>query len=189
MNNLTAERIDADINILLDGFSSNKRHIPSPLTLLRISILIPFISICLSFFSILLIYLSDKYVEQSFIGYFYYLLSDGWIVILPTLGIGGFFSLMTYNNLTMYEAIPKCLREKSLLIKHLKSVTKRTIYFFIALMLLASILSIYYSRAAFAIPALEFAMFFGISVVIGSEVNRLGAGIALEKISNLIKKI
>lgn len=189
MNNLTSEKIDADIGILLDGFSLNKRHIPSPLTLLRLSMVIPLISICLSLLSMLIIYISDEYVEHSVIGYINYLFSDGWIVVLPTMGISAFFSFMTYNNLAMYKAVPKSLRENSLLIGHLKAVAKRTVALFLSLMLLASLFSGHYSRAAFAIPLLEFVMFFGVNLVIGSEINRLGAGAVLEKISNLIKKI
>jgi len=71
----------------------------------------------------------------------------------------------------------------------LRRISKRTVCVFLLLMLVSTILSVFKSWAALAVPALEFALLFAINMVVGAEINRLGAGLALEKISTLIKKI
>lgn len=189
MSNLTVDKIDADIAGLMNGFGFDSRPIPSLFSLLRLSLFIPLLSAFFSLISILSIYLFYKGSDSSFGGYFSYLLSDGWIVVIPTVVIGLFFSFMTYNSLIMYMSVPKELRDKSVILGHLKKVACRTASAFLLLMLLTALLSGTYSRLAFAIPLLELVMFFAINLVVGSEINRLGAGLALEKISNLIKKI
>lgn len=79
--------------------------------------------------------------------------------------------------------------KKSLLFSHLRKIVFRTVFFFLTMMLVSVILSSFISWFAFGVPALEFAMLFIVNLIIGMEINRLGAGLALEKISNLIKKI
>jgi hypothetical protein len=189
MNNLTFDKIDADISYLMDGVSTHNNHVPSPFTLLKLSMVVPFASVFFTLISMLTIYVFYKGDDATFSGYFSYLLSDGWVVLVPTIVIGMFFSFMAYNNLIMYMSVPKGLREKSIILKHLRIVVYRTAKIFMLLMLAAALVSGFYSRLAFAIPLLEVMTFFGVNIVVSAEINRLGAGIALEKISKLISKI
>jgi hypothetical protein len=56
-------------------------------------------------------------------------------------------------------------------------------------MIVSSLLSGISVWFALAVPALLFALFVVTSILVSAEINRLGAGMALEKISSLIKKI
>ncbi|QKJ89287.1 hypothetical protein PMPD1_4389 (plasmid) [Paramixta manurensis] len=191
MANFTKAEIDADMAILTDKLSSGDRVIPSSSDLLKKCFFIPVISVVLSFVSTMIFYLVDsqRYPDVYSEGFLKFLTSDGWVVVVPTAIIGLFFSLMTYNNLIAYLTIPENVRQSSLILSHLKRVVKRTITFFLVFMLLSTISSGFISWMAFGVPASELALFFIVNIVVGMEVNRIGSGLALEKISSLIKKI
>lgn len=191
MGYFTKTEVDADIAMLADKLSSGGRIIPSSSDLLKKCFFIPGVSLVLSLVSTWVFYFADslRYKDLYSEGFFNFLISEGWIVIAPTVIIGLFFSLMTYNNLIMYLTISEDVRQKSLVLSHLKKVVKRTVVFFLGVMLLSTILCGFVPWFAFGVPASEFALFFIVNIVVGMEINRLGAGVALEKVSNLLKKI
>lgn len=189
MGNLSISEINADVSMIMGSFSSDHRIIPSPSKVFKVSLLFPMLAMLLSFASISIVYISFYSDINSIYGYWDYFLSEGWAVTVPTAIIGLFFAFMTYNNIIIYMAIPEDVRGKSLIFSHFRKVIKRTFVFFVGLMSLSMILSGFISWFAFGIPALEFALFLVLNMVVGMEINRLGAGVALEKISNLIKKI
>lgn len=189
MENFTVAKINADISMITDGFSSGDRVIPSPAKLLKTSILVPAVAVTLSFLSILTVYVSVYGSEISVAGYWEYLISEGWAVILPTALVGVFFSFMIYGNLVGYLTIPEGVRAKSILFSHLRKLARRTVALFLLLMVSAALLAGFKPWLAFGVPALEVALLFVLNLVIGSEVNRLGAGLLMEKVSTLIKNI
>jgi len=89
----------------------------------------------------------------------------------------------------MYMAVPEDARRKSILLSHLKKIAQRTVMIFLTLMVIATVCSSVINWLAFGIPLLLFILLFAVNLVVGAEINRLGAGIALEKISKLINKI
>ncbi|MGC0946826.1 hypothetical protein WKH55_20505 [Pantoea agglomerans] len=189
MKGLVASEINTDLSMVLDGFKTDERIVPSALELFKLSGFIPALSLLLSFISSSIVYFSGYKPSLTFNGFIEYFLSDGWVFLVPTLPIGLVFMLMTYNNMILYLAIPNDIRTRSLVIEHLKIITQRTVLFFVIIMLMATLLSAFSTWLAFAVPALEFALLFAVNIIVGMEINRLGAGLALEKISNLIKKI
>ncbi|WP_416414471.1 hypothetical protein [Pantoea sp. App145] len=191
MNNFTKAEIDADITMLTDKISAGGRIIPSNSDLLKKCFFIPAVSIFLSLISTWVLYFIDslKYSYISSEGYANYLVSEGWVVLVPTAIIGLLFSFMAYNNLIMYLTLSEELRKKSLILNQLRKVVQKTVVFFLVIMILSAILSGFVSWLAFGVPAAELALFFIVNLVVGMEMNRLGAGLALEKISNLIKNI
>jgi len=191
MSNFTRAEIDADIAMLTNKISLGGRIIPSNSDLLKKCFFIPIVSIFLSVFSTWVLYFIDssKYSYISSEGYANYLVSEGWVVIVPTAIIGLFFSFMVYNNLIMYLTLSEELRENSLVLRRLRKVVKRTVALLLVIMLISAILSGFISWLAFGVPAAELALFFIVNLVVGMEINRLGAGLALEKISSVIKKI
>ena len=191
MTNFTRAEIDADISMLTEKFSTGIRIIPSNSDLLKKCFFIPVISFLLSLVSTLTFYFvsSIKYKYAYSDGYINFLASDGWMILAPTVIVGLVFAVMTYNNLILYMALPEDVRHKSVILNHLKSVVKRTVTFFLVLMIGSSLLAGFISWLAFAVPALLFALLFIVNFMVGAEINRLGAGLALEKISKLIKNI
>jgi hypothetical protein len=189
MGNFTVEQVEADVNYLMDSLDSNKRLIPSPSVLLKKASSIPLLSVALSFISTAVFYFSAAWNEKTITGYMHFLATEGWAVVVPTAIIGLFFVLLTYNKLLMYLTLPKDVRNKSIILQHLHKVTSRTITLFIFLMVCSVLLAAMSPWFSFAIPALLLIMMFAMGIAIGSEVSRLGSGMALEKISNLIKKI
>ncbi|WP_455865473.1 hypothetical protein [Pantoea agglomerans] len=189
MNNLTVSDINADVSMLMESFKSDDRNIPSPVKIFKVSITVPVIALFFSFISILSVYLTVYTERATLDGFFEYVISEGWAVVVPTVIIGLFILSMTYNNIMMYMSIPKEVRVKSIILSHLRKITKRTVTAFMLLMLIASLLTTFSFWLAFAIPALECVFLFAVSLIVSAEINRLGAGIALEKISKLISKI
>ena len=189
MGNLTVEQVEADVNYLMDSLDSNKRLIPSPSVLLKKTSFIPILSVVLSFISTVVFYFSADWNEKTIAGFIHFLATEGWAVVVPTTIIGLFFVLLTYNKLLMYLTLPEDVRSKSIILQHLHRVTRTTISLFICLMVGSVVLATISPWFSFAIPALLLIMMFALGIVIGSEVSRLGSGIALEKISQLIKKI
>lgn len=191
MSNFTKAEIDADITMLTDKISAGGRIIPSNSDLLKKCFFIPTVSIFLSLISTWVLYFTDslKYSYISSEGYANYIVSEGWVVLVPTAIIGLLFSFMAYNNLIMYLTLSEELRKNSLILNHLRKVVQKTVVFFLVIMILSAILSGFVSWLAFGVPAAELALFFIVNLVVGMEMNRLGAGLALEKISNLIKNI
>jgi len=189
MKGFFASDISADLSMILDGFSTDERIVPSALEIFKLSVLIPALSFFLSFISLSIVYFSGYNPTFSFNGFMEYFLSDGWVFLAPTLVVGLVFMLMAYNNMTLYLTIPESTRARSLVIEHLKKLARRTVVFFVILMLMTTFLSGYSTWFAFGVPALEFALLFVVNMIVGVEINRLGAGLAIEKVSNLIKKI
>ncbi|MFT4273127.1 MAG: hypothetical protein QM578_19145 [Pantoea sp.] len=189
MKNFMASDVSADLSMVLEGFSTDKRILPSCLELFKFSALIPSVSLLLSFISSSVVYFSGYKPLLNLDGFLEYFLSDGWVFLAPTLVVGVIFMLMAYNNMILYLTIPDDVRTRSLVIEHLKKITQRTVGFFVMLMLAATLVSGFSPWFAFSIPALEFILLLAVNMIIGVEINRLGAGLALEKISNLIKKI
>ncbi|ORM90093.1 hypothetical protein HA50_26340 [Pantoea cypripedii] len=189
MSNFTMTKVDDDVSMLIESLSSSNRLIPSSLRLLKLSFVVPAIALIAAFMSDVIGYASLSDSQFSLQGYYFYFLSDGWAVVVPTLLIGLLFAFMTYNNLMLYMAVPENARRNSLVLSHLRKIAKRTVNVFLLLMFVSAILSVFKAWAALAIPALEFALLFAVNMIVGAEINRLGAGLALEKISNLIKKI
>ncbi|MGF6477309.1 type III secretory pathway component EscU [Pantoea dispersa] len=189
MTNFTMAKVDADVSMLMDSLSSSHRLIPSSFQLLRLSLVVPAISLIAALMSDVIGYVSLFGSQSSLEGYYYYLLSDGWAVMIPTVIIGLLFAFMTYNNLMLYMAIPESTRHASLILSHLRKIAKRTVTMFLLLMFVAAFLSLFKSWVSLVIPALEFILLFVLNMIIGAEISRLGAGLALEKISHLIKKI
>jgi len=189
MSNLTAESVNADIAFLTDSFQSGHRHIPSFSNILKKSATIPLISLVLSLISTITTYFFTSYSATSVAGYIEFLFNEGWVIVGATAVVGLIFTLLMYNNFLTYMAVPNEIRGKSLVINHLKSVARRTVIFFLFLMVVSSLLAALTPWFAGAIPLLLFIMMFVVNLVVGAEINRLGAGLALEKISKLINKI
>lgn len=189
MGNLTVEKVEADVNYLIDSFGSNKRLIPSSSDLLKKTSSIPLLAVVLSLISTVVFYFSSAWNEKTLAGYMHFLATEGWVVVVPTAIIGLFFILFSYSKIMMYLTFPEDVRSKSILLKHLGKITSRTVSLFVFLMMCSVVLAAISPWFSFAIPALLLSMLFAMGIIIGSEINRLGSGIALEKISNLIKKI
>jgi len=189
MANLTMADVDNDVSMLMGSFRSNERHIPSFVRLLKTRASVPLLAITLSILSDINGYLSLYQKQASISGYYYYFLSDGFAVVVPTIVVGLLFSFMTYNNLMMYMAVPQDVRNKSVILSHIKKIVKRTVTLFLVLMIFSASLAGLTPWFSIAIPALLFVLLFAVNLVVSSEINRLGAGLVLEKISNLIKKI
>ncbi|MBK5017675.1 hypothetical protein [Pantoea sp. S62] len=191
MSQFTKAEIDADMAMLTEKLASGHTVIACASDLLKKSFFIPALSILLSLVNTWTFYYinSLKYKYAYSEGYIDFLTTDGLLVVIPTVIVGVIFSIMAYNNLLLYLAIPDDVRKKSLLFSHLRKIVFRTIAFFLAFMFLSVILSSFISWFAFGVPVLEFALLFVVNLVVGMEINRLGAGLALEKISSLIKKI
>lgn len=189
MSNFSVADVNSDVEMLMSSFSSGERLLPSSSHLFKISLVVPSFAFALSLIGDVLGYLSLASEQHSIVGYYQYILSDGWAVLLPTFVLGLFFAFMVYNNLLAYMAVPKDVREKSLILNHLKALVQRTITVFAFLMIVAALASIYVSWAVLAIPALMMVLFFSVNIIVSSEINRLGAGIALDKVSSLLKKI
>lgn len=189
MNTLTTADVNADVSMLMGSFSLEAKTISSSTSLFKISVVVPSIAILLSMLSNVFGYISLYKGDSSLRGFYEDFLSDGWAVLLPTAIVGLLFTFMTYNNLLMYMAVPEDARRKSLILSHLKKVAQRTVFIFLTLMVLATVLSSVINWLAFGIPLLLFILLFAVNLVVSAEINRLGAGIALEKISKLINKI
>ena len=189
MGNLTVERVEADVNYLIDSLSSNKRLIPSSSELLKKTSSIPLFAVFLSLLSTVVFYFTSAWNEKSFAAYAHFFKSEGWVVVVPTAIIGLFFVLFSYSKIMMYMTLPQDVRNKSIVLQHIHKVTSKIIFLFIFLMMCSVVLAAISPWFTFAIPALLLLMMFAMGIIIGSEINRLGSGIALEKISNLIKKI
>ena len=181
--------INSDANKLLESLSLSNREIPSYSEVLKGCLFFPLISIfcCI---------LSNASISASFVvdGNFFItfrdeLLSDGWFVFIPTAVIGFIVFILSYNNVVFFLSIPKAAREESIIISHLMRVFKRVTLIFVMLSLLSAFFSGLYPRLSFAIPAIEFIYFFVVSFFVASELNRLGAGFLLNKVSGIIKKI
>lgn len=188
MANLTAAQVEEDVNYLIEGLDINKRLIPSASTLLKKSAAIPFLTILLSFISTIVFYLSSDWNERTLYGFSHFFLNEGWVVVAPAAIIGAIFMAFTYSKLMMYFTVPEDVRKNSLILNHLQKITVRVVKFFIFMMFLSLVLAAFNPLFTFAIPALLFVMIFAMGFIVGSEINRFGTGLALEKVSSLIKK-
>lgn len=189
MANLTTAQVEADVNYLMDSLGASNRLIPSASTLLKKSSVIPIVTIFLSFLSTVVFYFSAAWNEKNISGFLHFFLNEGWAVVAPAALIGVIFMMFTYGKLMMYFTVPEDVRSKSIILNHLHKVAGRVIKSFIIMMVLSVMLAAVSPWFTFAIPGLLFVMIFSVGLIVGSEINRLSAGIALEKISNLIKKI
>ena len=134
MGNLTVEKLEADVNFLINSLDSSKRLIPSPSELLKKTSSIPLIAVALSFFSTVVFYFSSAWNEKTVAGYMHFFGTEGWVVVVPTAIIGLFFILLTYSKVTMYLTLPEDVRTESIILQHLCKVTSRTAFIFIFLM-------------------------------------------------------
>ena len=103
--------------------------------------------------------------------------------------VGLLVFLMTYNNQLTYMSLPLEVRNNSLLVSHLTRIVRKLIITFCTLMIVSSLLSGLSAWFAIALPVLLLSLFIVSSILVSFEINRLGAGLALEKISQLIKNI
>ena len=189
MSILTAAQVEADVNYLMESLDVNKRLIPSASELLKKSTAIPLLAIVLSFFSTILFYVSSEWNEKTIAGFFHFFTNEAWVVVAPCVVIGLVFIVFSYNQLMMYLSVPEDVRNTSFILNHLRKVTSRVGSTFIGLMICAVFLTPLSPWFACAIPGLLFALIFAVGFIVGGEINRLGTGMALEKISNLLKKI
>ena len=174
---------------LINGFDAESTRIPPVREIFKISAVVPLCSLVICLVGLFSVFFGVKGNDHDLYGYFNYLISDGWIVVLPTIIIGLFFFLMSYNNVIPFLMIPKKNTEDSIVIQHLLGLVRKTILIFLTLMLLSSLVACFYPILAFSVPVLELVLFFAINIVVGSEINRLGAAFAFEKIAKLMKKI
>lgn len=189
MSNLTAADVDEDVTMLIDSFSVQQRSIPTPGMLMSRSVAIPVFSLIFSLISTAIFYMSTDKDTASVSGFFDFFMSEGWYLVAATIVVGVLFSLMAYSNLLTYMAVPEEARKKSLIIRHLKNVTRKTVIFFCSLIIVSCILSGLSPWFTIAIPALTLTLFIVVNAVIGMEINRLGIGLVMDKLSALVKKI
>ncbi|NNS09963.1 hypothetical protein [Erwinia sp. JH02] len=189
MNNLTAADVDADITMLMDSFNVHKRSIPSLGMLMSRSAVVPCFSFFFSLISTVVFYSSTDKDTASVSGYFDFFMNEGWYLVAATVAVGLLFSIMTYSNLLTYMAVPEEARKKSIIIRHLKRVTRKTVFFFFGLIVASCILSGLSPWFTVAIPALTLTLFIVVNVIVGLEISRLGIGVFLQKLSSLVKKI
>jgi hypothetical protein len=189
MSNFTVAQVEADVNYLMSSLDTNKRLIPSVAVLLRKSSFIPLLTILLSFISTAVFYFGSSWNEKTLDGFLHFFLTEGWVVVAPTIIIGAIFTLFTYNKLMMYLTVSDDVRSKSVILTHLQKLTVRIVKVFMLMMLVSVMLASTSPLFTFAIPVILLAMLFAIGLIVGAEINRLGTGLALEKISNLIKSI
>ncbi|MGP9437891.1 hypothetical protein EEAAV_27335 (plasmid) [Rahnella aceris] len=189
MGNLTAAQIEADVNFLINGLNANHRQIPSAMELMKRSAAIPFFTVLLSILSTVIFYASFDKDDASIKGFVSFLLSEGWYLLAITTVVGLLVFLMTYNNQLTYMSLPLEVRNNSLLVSHLTRIVRKLIITFCTLMIVSSLLSGLSAWFAIALPVLLLSLFIVSSILVSFEINRLGAGLALEKISQLIKNI
>ncbi|WP_261643061.1 hypothetical protein [Erwinia mallotivora] len=189
MSILTAAQVEADVNYLINGLEVNKRLIPAASTLFKKSSAIPLVTVLLSFLSTVVFYVSSEGNELGIAEFCHFFMTEAWVVVVPSAIIGLFFILFTYNKLMMYFSVPVEVRKKSIILNHLKEITARIVKVFISLMICSVILTPISPWFTFAIPGLLLVLMFATGLIVGAEINRFGTGMALEKISGLLKKI
>ena len=189
MANLTAAQVEADVDLLMCCLGANHREIPSAASLSKRSSVLPLFAAVLSVLSTIIFYVAFYKSDASIAGFLKFFTSEGWYLVAITAGIGLFVFLMTYNNQLTYLSLPSKLRNESLILSHIGRIVRKSVIIFCSLMILSSLLSGVSVWFALAVPALLLMLFVITSILVSAEINRLGAGLALEKISNLIKKI
>lgn len=189
MSNLTAIQINEDLDLLYNNLAASKRQIPAATTLISRSLVFPLFSVLLSFLSIAVFYVSTDGKNMSISGAVDFFTSEGWYFVLATAVVGLVITLFVYNNQILYMSVPESVREKSLILKHLSKVLRKSVLISALLMTVCVFLSAFSGWFVFAIPVLTLVLFFAINMILSAEISRLGAGVALEKISDLIKKI
>lgn len=189
MANLTTAQVEADVDLLMDCLGAKYREIPSAASLLKRSSALPLFAVVLSVLSNLVFYYSFYKEDATISGFLSFFVSEGWYLIAITAGIGLFVFFMVYNNQLTYLSLPSNVRNKSLIVSHVSKIVRKSVVAFCSLMIVSSLLSGISVWFALAVPALLLALFVVTSILVSAEINRLGAGMALEKISSLIKKI
>lgn len=189
MSELTSSAVKKDLSDVLKYFELNSMGIAPHGSLIRLSLIVPMFSISFSVLSVIVVYLSNYGLDGREGGVFRYFMTDGWALVLPTFITALFFSLMAYNNLMLYLSIPLEVKRSSIVITHLKNVVKRMVISFFIALFIFSLLSWVSPWFAVAIPVMQLVFLFVVNIVVSSEINRLGIGLALEKFSTLINKI
>lgn len=189
MQVLNGENIMSDISSLMDGVSSIKAEIPPVGKVLKASLLLPAFTFIASILSSISYYYSNKYSHLRYNGLSDYFFSDGWVFVAPTLVVGFVFFVMAYNNVLLYMSVPKLLRDGSIILLHIKGIALKAAFLFLALIGMLTLSSSFFHFALYLIPAIEFIFIFIVNMVIGMEINRLGVGFVLEKLTSAIKKI
>jgi len=189
MANLTAAQVEADVDLLMGCLGANHREIPLASSLMKRSSMLPLFATVLSVLSTIVFYVSFYKEEASLAEFMHFFTSEGWYLSAITAGIGLFVFMMTYINQLTYLSLPSHVRKESLIVGHIGKIVKKSIATFCSLMILSCLLSGVSVWFAVAVPALLLAFFVVTSILVSAEINRLGAGLALEKISSLLKKI
>lgn len=183
-------RIKEDVTMVLNSFNAVNRTVPSIKQILKISAAIPMIAISLSIINV--IWFFTFYSESLSFGREYYLseILGGFLyVTIPTFVIGMLLFVMLYNNAILYLSIPEKAREESLLISHIRSVVKRISIGFITLNVFFILFSGVAPILVYATPLSTFLLLFTFGLVVSAEINRLGIGPVMVKLSELVKKI
>lgn len=186
---ITMMEVNEDIQSLIINMSRAGRRLPSVAQLLRLGIKIPFFTMLCSLAGLSVIYISKPSYQGDTLGFFSFIFFEGWIVHVLCVALGAIFFLMSYFSLNTYLSIPEECFSKSIVLKHLKNTARKTVYFFMALMIASVFMTLISPRFVFLIPTLQIVMFFIVNIVISFEINRLGAGIFMEKLADIIKKI
>ncbi|MEA9392707.1 hypothetical protein SJI19_19565 [Acerihabitans sp. TG2] len=190
MSELSVRGVNEDLSLLVNSLSDSDKLIPSFVEIAKRSMVIPCFSIALSFIGVVNFYLSlmaERAISLSNFRVFFW--EEGWYPVAASVVVGLLFFIMSYTNLTLYMTIPSDIRNKSLVMKHIRGLIKKTILIFISLICLVTVFTGVVPALTFAVPGITFVFLFAINIVVSVEVNRLGMGPMMEKISKLIKKI
>lgn len=183
-------RIKEDVTMILNSFNTADRTAPSIKQILKISIFIPLIAISLSIINVICFFTFNSkslkfgvehYLSEIFGGLLY--------ATLPTVVVGLLLFVMIYNNAILYLSIPEGVREQSLLIGHIRNVVKRILMGFVTINVIFILLSGMAPILVFATPLTTFLLLFTFGLVVSAEINRLGMGPVMDKLSGLVKKV
>lgn len=190
MSKLTVKDVNEDLNMLLSCFGEQSRDIPSFGDIASKSVLVPLVSVCASIIGVVFFYASGLIRHPDTVDNFgVFFFNEGWYPVAASAVVGLLFFAMCYTNLTLYVTIPQEVREKSVLVQHMVKLVRKSVMTFFILIGLAACFTALEPALIFAIPVGTFIFLFVINIVISLEINRLGMGPALEKLSALVKKI
>lgn len=189
MMKLTPSVLKDDISNLIESLSLREFEIPSRTVLFKGSFFVPLLSTFASVFGAILIYAKGAISYGVSDGIISFFISDGWVLVVPTVIGGLLFSVMAYNNLLIYFSLPEDIRLTSVVISHLRNLVVLSLKVFLLALFFLCVMSWYSPWLAVAIPVSQFLFLFVINIFIGSEINRLGIGYGMNKIVGLIKKI
>lgn len=182
-------RVREDVTMILNSFNANNMVIPSIKQILKISTFLPLVAIALSILNVMFFFTFHS--ESLSFGREYYwdeVLGGLLYAALPTVIVGFLLFVMFYNNAVLYLSIPEDTRNKSLLIRHIRTVVKRISIGFIALNVIFILFAGMAPILVFATPLSTFLLLFTFGFVVSAEVNRLGMGPIMDKLSEIVRK-